>query len=52
MASCQTDHPPTGAPDALAFARALACAAGYGDDVARYIIDRALGGLPPAGGTA
>jgi len=41
-----------GMADPFTFARALARASGYGDDVARLILHRALGRPPPAGGTA
>lgn len=55
MASCPTDDDTarTGdMADPFIFARALAGAAGYGDDVARLILHRALGPPPPAEGAA
>ncbi|HWJ87616.1 MAG TPA: hypothetical protein VNS12_06070 [Pelagibacterium sp.] len=53
MAPNENDGPTAAPPsDPLAFARMLARATGYGDDVARYIVHRALGSLPHIGGTA
>jgi len=57
MDSCPTDDDTTvRMPDIMAdpstFARAYARAAGYGNNVARLILHRALGHAPPTGDTA
>ncbi len=52
MTRYATDDPAAPPSDPLTFARVLARAAGYGDDVARYIVHRAMGCLPHVGGNA
>jgi hypothetical protein len=52
MAPYVTDDPAAPSSDPLDFARVLARAAGYGDDVARYIVHRAMGCLSHVGGSA